>query len=45
MPYVANKDTKKYYAIHEVSEMIGVSETLLRYWEKSKPNCPPGWSA
>ena len=41
MSYVANKDTKKYYAIHEVSEMIGVSETLLRYWEKVFPTINP----
>lgn len=41
MPYIADKDTKKYYAIHEVSEIIGVSETLLRYWEKVFPTINP----
>lgn len=41
MPYKADKDTKKYYAIHEVSEIIGVSETLLRYWEKVFPSIHP----
>ncbi len=41
MSYTAEKDTKKYYAISEVSEMVGVSESLLRYWEKMFPTIHP----
>jgi len=41
MPLAANKDTKMYYSIREVSEAIGVSETLLRYWEKIFPTIKP----
>lgn len=33
-----NKDLKMYYSISEVAEMLDVSETLLRYWEKEFPN-------
>ena len=32
-----NKELKLYYSIGEVAEMLGVSETLLRYWEKEFP--------
>lgn len=41
MAYTPNKDTKKYFAIHEVAEIIGVTETLLRYWEKEFPTIKP----
>ncbi len=41
MAYTPNKETKIYYTIHEVSEMIGVSDTLLRYWEKVFPTIKP----
>lgn len=41
MPYVADKDTKKFYSIHEVSDIVGVSDTLLRYWEKVFPTISP----
>lgn len=30
-------DDKYYYTIREVAQVIGVSETLLRYWEKEFP--------
>lgn len=30
-------DEKYYYVISEVAKEIGVSETLLRYWEKEFP--------
>lgn len=30
-------DEKFYYTIREVAQTIGVSETLLRYWEKEFP--------
>ncbi len=36
-----NKTLKKYYAISEVAEMFGVSETLLRFWEKEFPTIQP----
>ena len=36
-----NKDLKLYYSIGEVAEMFGVSETLLRYWEKEFPSISP----
>ena len=29
-----NKNLKLYYNIHEVAEMFGVNESMLRYWEK-----------
>lgn len=36
-----NKDLKMFYNISEVSEMLGLNETLLRYWEKEFPNIKP----
>lgn len=36
-----NKELKLYYSIGEVAEMFGVSETLLRYWEKEFPSIAP----
>jgi len=41
MPIKKEKDLKAYYNIKEVAELIGVSETLLRYWEKEFPNIKP----
>ncbi|MCR4614518.1 MAG: MerR family transcriptional regulator [Bacteroidaceae bacterium] len=41
MPLNSNKNLKKYYAIGEVAEMFGVTETLLRYWEKEFPSIQP----
>ena len=41
MAYKPDKDLKLYYSIHEVAEMFGVTETLLRYWEKEFPNIHP----
>lgn len=35
------KDLKLYYSISEVAEEIGVSETLLRFWEKEFPELKP----
>ena len=29
-----NKNLKLYYSIKEVAQMMGVSESMLRYWEK-----------
>ncbi len=36
-----NKDLKMFYSISEVAEMLGLNETLLRYWEKEFPNIKP----
>lgn len=36
-----NKNLKIFYSISEVAEMCGVSETLLRYWEREFPNISP----
>ena len=35
------KELKLYYSISEVAEEIGVSETLLRFWEKEFPELKP----
>lgn len=40
-----NKDLKLYYSISEVAEKFGVTETLLRYWEKEFPNIKPAKSS
>lgn len=37
MADTANNDEKYYFSISEVAQQIGVSETLLRYWEKEFP--------
>ncbi len=36
-----NKPLKLYYSIKEVAGMIGVNESLLRYWEKEFPHLRP----
>ena len=36
-----DKNTKLYYSIKEVAGMIGVNESLLRYWEKEFPHLRP----
>lgn len=41
MAYKAEKELKLYYSIKEVSEMFGVNESLLRYWEKEFPMISP----
>lgn len=33
--------TKKYYKIREVSELIGVAQSTLRYWESEFPQVKP----
>lgn len=35
------KPRKLYYSIREVAEMIGVNESLLRYWETEFPHLKP----
>lgn len=36
-----NKNLKLYYSIKEVAKMLGVNESLLRYWEKEFPHLRP----
>ena len=36
-----NKNLKLYYSIREVSEMFGLNESTLRYWEKEFPYLMP----
>lgn len=36
---------KKYYKIKDVSELLGVPTSALRYWEKEFPECAPRRSA
>lgn len=36
------KEGKLYYSISEVAKMLGLSTSLLRYWEKEFPNIKPG---
>lgn len=41
MPLNTNKELKKYYSIGEVAAMFGLTETLLRFWEKEFPTIKP----
>ena len=36
-----NKNLKTYYSIKEVSEMMDISESTLRYWETEFPTLRP----
>lgn len=36
-----DKNTKLYYSIKEVAQLIGVSESTLRYWETEFPSIRP----
>ena len=36
---------KKFYKIKDVSELLGVPTSSLRYWEKEFPECAPRRSA
>ena len=36
-----NRNLKLYYSIREVSEIIGVNESTLRYWETELPQLKP----
>lgn len=36
-----NKNLKVYYSIAEVSKIVGVSESTLRFWEKEIPQLKP----
>ncbi len=37
----SNNEHKVYYTIHEVAQKYGVSDTLLRYWEREIPQLAP----
>ena len=41
MALAKDKDLKMFYSISEVAQMFGVTETLLRYWEKEFPSISP----
>lgn len=41
MPLKKDLDLKLYYSIGEVAEMFGVTDTLLRFWEKEFPQIAP----
>ena len=36
-----DKNLKLYYSIKEVADMIGISESMLRFWEKEIPMLKP----
>lgn len=36
---------KKYYRIKDVSELLGIPQSTLRYWETEFPECRPRRSA
>ena len=41
MPLNLEKNLKLYYPIKEVSQIIGVNESTLRYWETEIPQLKP----
>ena len=41
MPYKELEVKKLYYSIGEVADMLGVSQSLLRFWEKEFDNIKP----
>ena len=41
MPLNPNKELKKYYSIKEVSEMLDIPDSTLRYWEKEFKEISP----
>lgn len=41
MPLNTNKELKLFYSIGEVAELFGVSDTLLRFWEREFPQISP----
>ena len=36
-----DKKLKLYYSIKEVAQMLGVTESMLRFWEKEIPSIKP----
>jgi len=45
MPLKKDKNHKLYYSIKEVAAEFGVSDSLLRYWEKEFPHLRPKTTA
>ncbi len=41
MAFNKDKNLKLYYSIKEVAEMLNVSESMLRFWEKEVPMIKP----
>jgi DNA-binding transcriptional MerR regulator len=41
MPHIRFKQERLFYSIQEVSELFGVKQSLLRYWEKQFPSIKP----
>lgn len=42
MPLQINEElTKRYYTIGEVSDLLGISKSMLRYWEAEFPDLKP----
>lgn len=41
MPLKTDKNLKRYYSIKEVSDLLDVPESTLRYWEKEFPEINP----
>lgn len=41
MTLSTDKNTKLYYSIKEVAQLVGVSESTLRYWETEFPSIRP----
>jgi DNA-binding transcriptional MerR regulator len=38
---ITEKLTKRYYSIGEVADLLGVSKSMLRYWEAEFPDLKP----
>lgn len=41
MPLKKNKELKLFYSTQEVAEMLGLTESQLRYWEQEFPSINP----
>ncbi|MCQ2073797.1 MAG: MerR family transcriptional regulator [Bacteroidaceae bacterium] len=41
MPLKTDKNLKRYYSIREVSELLNIPESTLRYWEKEFKEISP----
>lgn len=41
MPLKTDKNLKRYYSIKEVSELLSIPESTLRYWEKEFKEISP----
>ncbi len=41
MPLTRDKDLRRYYSVGEVSARLGLTASLLRYWEREFPSLHP----